>query len=415
MFIRFLKAVIFSLTLFLPGLTAGAQKNFVAGYIVTQNADSLSGEIDFRDWSLNPAHITFRRGAAEKGSEWSVADLKAFGVNGQRYESFFVHVFPFSRNPESLESTEQIERPYDTTVFLEVIARGKLTLWEYRTGGGMNYYFVNGTDDKPEQLRVITTIHTEEGISQVEQEELFKNQLGFRLRDCPAAASLIVSARYNVGSLEKLFFFYNNCGKDTLEEKKGGLGVRVYPLIGYFSSKVRFAGTAPAASQSYPAHSSLTCGAGALFILPRQRQQFSFVTDVLWQHFQSASNTISVNNFTTESGHLGYSLLKVEILFRYRYPTEGWRPFVEGGMANSATFGLNCYQTSVDDLHHSTDNEPLFNGGLRHYQQGLILGAGVGAKRWTVEGRFEASSGISNVEGTASPTRTWYILLSYAF
>lgn len=404
----------FTLMLFLPCLTVGAQGNFRSGYIVTQNRDSLAGEIDFKDWGLNPVHISFRLGATARSSEFSVKDLVAFGVNGERYESHLVHLFPYSTRLESLESGDGTEKEYDTTVFLEVVASGRLTLWEYRTTGGVNYYFFNGSGDKPEELRMITKMQTKEGISVMEQEELFKNQLGFLLKDCPAAAGLAASARYNAASLEKLFFIYNNCGKDTTDKKKEGIRVQVFPLAGYFSSKVRFVGADVSAAQVYPAFSSLAGGMGALFILPRKRQQLSLVTDLLWQRFQSASNTVAVNSFTTASGHLDYSLLNVELLFRYRYPTNGLRPFVEAGMANSIGFGLSCYQTYVDDIHHSTTKQPLLDGGLRHYLLGWILGAGISAKRWTVEGRFEAGNGLSNVEGTASPTTSWYALFSYA-
>ena len=408
------KALTLALLLAIPILSVFAQKNFIDGYIVTKNKDSLRGQIDFRDWGVTPDHIVFRQGETGKADKYAAADLAAFGVNEQRYESHTVHVFPYSGTPEGLSSEDEIGAPYDTTIFLQVLTSGKMTLWEERTPDGTNYYFISGKSGKPEQLRVITKVFTTQGVTKIDQVDLYHNQLTYMLQDCDAAARRVQNTDYKANSLEKLIFAYNNCGKDTVEQRRDRGRVRVFPIAGYMSSKIRFTGDDPAAHQQYPSSSSLVAGAGALFIVPHNRQQLSFVTDVVWQHFHSVSDAAPENVYINETGHIDYSLLKVEVLFRYRYPTDGIRPFLEGGVANSLALGLNCYESYVDRLDNSTYTSPLFNGSLHRYQEGWILGAGLSGKRWTIEGRFEASSGISEVTNVGSPVKTWYVLASFA-
>ena len=395
--------------------TVSAQRNFVDGYVVIRSNDTLKGQIDFRDWGTNPDHIFFRKGETAKAEEYRPLDLVAFGAGGHHYDSYTVHIAPYSSQPERLSSQEDIGAPYDTTVFLQVLTRGKLTLWEDRTGGGTDYYFVNGASGKPEQLLVITRISTTEGATTgFRQLAVFHDQLNGLMQDCETMRSRIMRSEYKGASLEKLFFAYNNCGKDTVEKRGSAGSVQIFPMVGFVSTAMKFTGYDAAAYQHYTGSSSIAAGAGALFIVPRNRQQLSFVADIAWQHVHSESDSVAETNYLSEAGHIDYSLLKLDILFRYRYPSGAVRPFLEGGMSNGVALGMNCYQGATNSLDNSHSTATMFDGSLRKHQEGWVLGAGLSGKRWTVEGRYEASTGISEVIDIGSPVKSWYVLVSYA-
>src|SRR5215469_3789841 len=108
----FLLLICFSASLY-------AQKNLLDGYIVKKNGDSLRGLIDYRDWGINPQYIDFLVKNSEKSIPFSADDLRAFGVNGDRYESYHLHISPYVLHPENLTSQLDIPTPYDTTVFLQ--------------------------------------------------------------------------------------------------------------------------------------------------------------------------------------------------------------------------------------------------------------------------------------------------------
>jgi hypothetical protein len=395
------------------------QKNFMDGYIIDKNRDSLRGQIDYRDWGTNPDHILFRQTATDKGKDLGTAELLAFGVSGDRYETHTVHIFPYMPDPEQMMINDTAGAAYDTTIFLQVAVSGKLTLWEYRETTGTNYYFINGKDGKPEELRMITRIVYEDGSTRVSQESRYKNQLVYLLQDCAAAVSKVKNTEYTLGALRKLIFTYNNCGKDTVEttpRKRDRGSVQFFPLAGFVTTSVKFTGNDPIASQRYPASASPVLGAGALFIVPWNRKRFSFVTDLVWQHFHSVSSSVEETSFSIDQvGHIDYSLLKLDVLFRYRFPTGGKvRPFLEAGISNGTAMGIKAYQSYQANQNNYSYTQAFPDGAIRTYQQGWLLGAGLSAGHWSLEGRFEAGPPISYATEVFSPTNSWYALLSYS-
>ena len=114
----------------------------------------------YKDWGASPSQIIFR--TRDETAVLGPADVLAFGVNGERYETYRVHVIPYSKNPTGLPGGGQIDHPYDSTVFLQVVVTGKLTLWELRTKLQTSYFFISGKTGKPDQLLLITRLQEQE-------------------------------------------------------------------------------------------------------------------------------------------------------------------------------------------------------------------------------------------------------------
>ena len=391
------------------------QKNFLDGYIVKNNKDSLRGQIDFKDWEISPAEIVFQSGG--KTSTLSVNELLAFGVSGDRYETHTVHIDPYSTTPARLTTQGEVGSPYDTTAFLQVLVTGKVTLWEFRTKLQANYFFVDGKDGKPYQLRLITTIFEQEnGQNSFRQEELYKNQLTYLLKDCPVVSRRIARTPYDAVALRKLIFAYDYCGKDTVEKNlsSGKEGVRLFAFAGYANSSAKFSGGTDATTQeNWPASSSPVAGVGIYLPLPRNRQQFSFLLDLSWQHFHSESSVEHLSTTASNVGYIDYKSINLDILFRYSYPAKKVRPFLEGGLANGFLAGVKDYETYHDDFGNNTYSYPLLYTSARTYVPAWVAGAGVSAGRWNIEGRVQGSQGIVLSRNTATHIFTWYVLAAF--
>src|SRR6478609_5778328 len=58
-----------------------AQKNFVQGLVVLNNGDTLRGQIDYRNWEVNPLNIQFQDNGGIK--KFSPEDLAGFEIQNE--------------------------------------------------------------------------------------------------------------------------------------------------------------------------------------------------------------------------------------------------------------------------------------------------------------------------------------------
>jgi hypothetical protein len=234
----------------------------------------------------------------------------------------------------------------------------------------------------------------------------------------------VARVAYSEKDLRKLVFNYNNCGKDTVERREA-MGaherlVRIIPIVGYLHSSFHASGyAADAVHMSWPAYSGITGGIGAQFVLPRTRQQFSFLTDVLYSHFYSKSSPYYANTANTETGYVQYNQWQWDILFRYQFPTGQVRPFVNAGLSNSFLFNnksyINDHEIGAAVDTHSSIFAASTGTGMSSYEIGFIAGAGVSIGRFSLEARIQHSNGISAVEDISAPITDFSLLAGFSF
>jgi hypothetical protein len=398
-----------------------AQSNFRNGYIVLQNKDTLRGKIDFREWDITPKNIVFLDTNSGKRSTYDANQLSAFQAAGESYHSFSVRIFPYSLDPVTVINEKFNTDPYDKVVFLRWITGGRLNLYLYKDSASVSYYFAVDATGHAAQLRIISRSATEKGETGAVFDNVYKNQLVGLMADCEAVAGKIDRTSYTETPLRKLFFAYNNCGKDTVErkEKDSGRHVLFLPMIGYANTRARFNSPLYLVGKfSFPAYSTFTGGVGVLFVLPRNQGRFSILTDVLYQHIHSQSNVYRENYFQTDNGVLNYNTWDLDIQFRYRFPTGKVRPFIQAGLANSFIAGNKSQQNTIDagsgTAGNTTMSEPLLGNSLKSYSPGWVAGAGIQAGRFSLEARIMKSPGMSDLSQIGSSVTNFYFLAAFA-
>ncbi|MFZ4726623.1 MAG: hypothetical protein ACOYMD_14400, partial [Paludibacter sp.] len=55
-------SVIFAMAI---SLVVYSQENYVKGFIIKQNGDTLNGLVDYRNWSVNPKQIQFKKSVSD--------------------------------------------------------------------------------------------------------------------------------------------------------------------------------------------------------------------------------------------------------------------------------------------------------------------------------------------------------------
>ncbi len=397
-------------------LAVTAQENFQNGYIVLHQKDTVRGEIDYREWVASPRQIDFLDAQTGRKTTYRPGDITAFFVSGDIYRSYAIHVAPYINGNLDLTDEDSAAAAYDTTGFLRLITGGKVSLYLYRDKTDLPFYFIQRETDVPEQLVIRTTMVERDGHRNLQQEDLYKYQLGRYLRDCPGIADVKRSMDYTEKTLRKLVFAYNNCGKDTVEHKAGTAGrkqsVFFMPVVGFIHARVRVTGQLYEAQMSWPTYNGPIGGVGMLVVLPRGREQYSFLFNALYNHFESHGNALNLGYGLNIRSTFDLEQAQLDVQFRYRYPEGKVRPFVNFGIGELAE--LSNKSTEAVNVQAPT---AIFGDAsyMHKVQTVLIGGAGVQAGRFSVEARIEASDGMTTIDGTGATMTHFYLLCGFNF
>ena len=399
----------------LLSLAVTAQENFQNGYIVLPKNDTVRGEIDYREWVASPRQITFLD-AQNKRTTYQPGELAAFFVSGDTYRSFPIHVAPYINGALDITSEDSAAPAYDTTGFLRLITGGKVSLYFFRDWTDIPYYFIQRQTDAPEQLVIRTAIVDRDGHRNFQQEDVYKYQLGRYLGDCPGIADIKRSIDYTEKTLRKLVFAYNNCGKDTIEHKDGGIGhkqsVFFMPVVGLMHGKVFVKGELYEAQMSWPSYTGPVGGLGMLVVLPRGREQYSFLFNALYNHFESHGSAVNLGYGLNVRSTFDLDQAQLDVQFRYRYPEGKVRPFVNFGIGELTELSNKSTQT----VNVQAPTGIFGNASYMHKTQTVLLGgAGFQAGRFSAEARIEATDGLTTIDGTSATMTHLYLLCGFNF
>jgi len=88
-----MKKCVFILALLAVNFLGSSQSNFVQAVVINNNGDSIHGQIDYRNWKINPQTINFINAVNEKQA-FDAASIKGFYIPGVQeiYTSFSVEI-----------------------------------------------------------------------------------------------------------------------------------------------------------------------------------------------------------------------------------------------------------------------------------------------------------------------------------
>jgi hypothetical protein len=235
---------------FLPAHAAMAQVNFVAGSLIQLNGDTLNGEIDYQEWIYNPKFIRFRKNAAQTAKAFAPKDVKGFMIAGrnEKYQAAIVKVNnetmdAASRNMTVYESVDDINNSSivwtQDTVFLSVIAQGRLNLYElsYYVDSKTHFFIQQnkGAIDELIYRRVKLQNHDTLAVSTL---YTYRTQLRNLTQDCtPNPITNLLP--YTRQRMLKLINEYNNCmGQSSynIKERKGQ--IYLVPMAGVVRPRI---------------------------------------------------------------------------------------------------------------------------------------------------------------------------------
>lgn len=407
-----------------------SQENFVPGYVVKNNNDTVFGFVDYQNRRHNPDVVHFRETPGDATVSFRPLDIREFRIEDEIYESAIVDAEISSTLTDQLESDPRLTMRVDTT-FLQTLFRGEKSLYYYRNAGGRENFYIK-QDGAFELLvyrryRVVRednrAVRDNKSLISSRENNRYIGQLAHYLSDCTTLSGQMTNLSYNRKSLSRLFQHYYECTAAPVEFQieKTPLKVNFGVLAGGTVTSLAFSGSdfrLYLVDGSYEPSIDFTAGLFLDLIIPISQQKWSIYNELLFTsyHFKGSYEG-SVNQVPYRTTFdLGFSYLKVNTMLRFRLPVRSVDLFFNGGISNG--FVLNSVNESkqvfLTEIPLPDREEPAIEEP-REYEQGFVMGTGVRRGPFSLEYRFERGNGMSDFVSLKSVTYRHFLLLGYTF
>ena len=328
-----LKRVLFLLSGVFFFNIAFSQENYLPGYIINSENDTLHGYIDYRNWGSNPFIINFKEKADSKVQDLTPLDIKGFHVLDEFYVSAIVENEISSIKIKDLNQNSSLKLKTDT-VFLQTLFNGDKSLYYYKTTDGKDNFYIK-IDSTYDLLIYKKYLTNKEGNLLVTSDKKYIGQLSVYLNDCPNIRKKLINTSYTLNSLEKLFKFYYESTNSKVQflKKKEKIKPEFGALAGLSYSSLEFYG------EKFPYLIGIDFGHsinpvfGLTFeIFPaRNFRKWSICNELIYTtySFKGYYEDIKNDNYYSKiSTELSYSYLKINTTIRFKYPIGKFSPFI---------------------------------------------------------------------------------------
>lgn len=398
-----------------------AQDNFLQGYIVSKDGDTITGEIHFADWEKNPDVIRFRSDPQFDVIKYPPLEILVFSVADDYYRSAIVEVETSPWNLQDLNKDATFSFRTDT-VFLRVLVSGNKSLYTYKGKMGNDQFYL-GKDNGYDLLLYKEYIKVIDGHNNKVENNKFKGQLIFYLQDCPKIRQIVSNVKYKEENLINVFRNYNSCLGQNLEihkEKK-----KVTPKWGVFAgisitSVILKGEEHPILSKmNFPKSKNFTFGGVVDVVFRGNQGKWSLYNELMWSVYRTNASYTDIKRdsvYDIYDINISMDYLKLNNMLRFRYPIKFFSIFANVGISNGVAVKYSSNATKYSHFYsyiYTNPIDPLSQ--FRTYELGFLLGGGIGIKNFNLEFRYENGSGFSTITSLISRTKRMFITAVYLF
>jgi hypothetical protein len=205
------------------------QSNFIDGGIIQLNGDTLRGQIDYQEWSLNPEKIDFTKSKTAKIDVFEAKDIAGFFLTAKNefYQSAIVdlNIEKSSANLlpiyESKRDAFSKYQPLHDTVFLLVIERGEVNFYEYVDRNRAHYLVNKGKEPIKELVFRKFVIDNEvEKSKDITFSYDYRTQFRLLFSTCPSLNIDFERLPFIKSRFIKLIRKYNECSNNVVYTQK---------------------------------------------------------------------------------------------------------------------------------------------------------------------------------------------------
>ncbi len=401
------------LLLFLAQSSFG-QSNFTEGYIILPNGDSISGYVDYREWTINPESISFKEKLDQKSSVFSATDIQRFGTSDERYITAVIEVDLRLNVKGTMVDTKKTG-----SFFLQVLVDGEKSLYRYRANrnGGTDRFYIsrNGDIELLENNRYIKNVN---GSQRTVEDKKYIGQLTLYFDKNPCIEPYLDKLKYADHSLTQVFSKYYECTNSSAgfvrhdEKLKINLGF----IAGVSMTQLEFSSEGHRHITNSEFDQSINPGGGVIFdvIFPGNRGRWSLYNELFISTYLVESDYLDQANDIQYNNQLGYTYLNVNNMVRLKMPLWKASIFFNAGISNGFVIKETNVSTLENEVFGTTQitTQPVLDVTKSH-ELGLLMGSGLAVGRVSLEYRFEAGSGMSAYISLKSRTVRNYILVGF--
>jgi len=285
----------------------GAQGDFRNGFIITNERDTIYGQVKYRGNTQNFNSCIFKKDSAI--IEYSAEQLKGFGYENDK--AFTSEVLKGS--------------------FVEVLVTGDLNLFKSKSG-----FLIKKGREKNDKLEN----NESEAIVELKNDNRWRGTLNYLINDCfPNGIEKLKRINFNEENLAGLVIQYNKCKQPDfidLNKSKPWTKINWGVSIGLVRSSLH----KKSDLYSYIAKSYCsmdpTIGLTLEFTYPRFSDRLTFQPEIYLTK-SSYSNTVKTVGSHTEfdDTYIDLTTLSVPLSIKYFFPKKSYSFYLQGGFDNS--------------------------------------------------------------------------------
>lgn len=384
--------------------------NYLEGYIIKVNNDTLKGWIDYQNWQKSPNKVNFKQDISEvKFEEYRPYQIKGFYVKqpNEFYFSFIGDVNSFINKVEKFTSNPQMTLRKDTT-FMLLLVKGKADLYSYNDAKDQLHLFISKEYPEIEELINYSYRTKKDKVRPIKK---YLNQLSLYFKDCPAIVEQLNNLKYNENEMIDIFNRYNACisgENSTYQKNKENWKLKFGVVGGVSLTNVDFSGNATSFNfqevikSDFKNSFDYVFGANLFFLIPRNRQKWEINFSILFKSYKViGNNDTDAENYLLEASHL-----RLHLMPKYYLSTNKIRPFIALGPSVSYLLQKSNFDKSRNSL--------IFER-YKNLEFGLVGSVGMEYKSVGLDLRHEISIGNSNVGGLQESVNSSYFMLYYRF
>lgn len=403
-----------------------AQENFIPGYVIAKNNDTIKGYVDYRGWERNPDRINFKKRLDSNIQQFSPIDISGFFVNHELYKSGIVEVeiSPIKITPTELDKIKfntQTNIVLDTT-FLFTVFDGEKSLYYYKNKEGRDNFYIEKNSNY-ELLIYKKYLKDQDGSTVIAENNKYIGQLIIYINNCESIIQKINATSYTMKSLVKLFEAYYHCTNSNLyfSKKEVKLQTEFSIIAGLTLTNLVFKSDYfdVLVKTNYDLSMNVCGGMSLDLIVPRNMGKWSVNNELFYSSYKAQGTTEEYFDETYSkktTTEFAYSYLKLNNMIRYKHPFENWQLYFNAGIANGLALSETNYKKEVIwRIGTEKINEGKGLKRTRKYEQSFLVGAGVKFEKWSFETRYEKGGGMSVYPALTSSPKRWHFIVGYKF